>query len=142
MKKIYLLSFVLIICSQFIYAQQSTNILNIENPQAKEGVEWKNKVVDMGELEQRVPATAIFEFTNIGEKPVIITNVKTSCGCTNPKYPKEPIQPGHTAQVSAVYNAASPGNFTKTLTVYLNIQNGTHILKLTGKVLPKQEQTE
>lgn len=123
-----------------IFALQYTNAqLNVENPEAKESIEWKNKIVDMGEIPQGIPATAIFEFTNTGEKPVLITNVKPSCGCTNPQYPKEPIQPGKTAQISAVYNAAAMGSFNKSVTVTLNIADGTHILHLQGKVVPAKE---
>ena len=134
MKKIALIVIAGLATLQYGNAQ-----LNVENPEAKESIEWKNKVVDMGEIPQKIPATAIFEFTNTGEKPVLITNVKPSCGCTNPQYPKEPIQPGQTAQISAVYNAAALGSFNKSVTVTLNIPDGTHILRLQGKVVEPKD---
>lgn len=139
MKKLVCIIIICCITNALIHSQQSNNQLNIENPDAKEGVEWKSKVVDLGQLQHRVPATAVFEFTNTGEKPVLITNARGSCGCTNIKYTKEPIQPGNTGQVSATYNAVAIGNFSKSVTVHLNIQNGVHVLRLKGIVTQNHE---
>ncbi|MFC2137550.1 DUF1573 domain-containing protein [Bacteroidota bacterium] len=98
-------------------------------------VNWENTVVDMGEIAYKKPQTAKFIFKNTGEKPVIVTNAKGSCGCTGIKYPKEPIKPGESGTIQATYNAASLGAFNKSVTVDINIPDGRQILRLKGTVV-------
>ena len=105
-------------------------------PKAK--VVWKNKTHKFGNLKQGVPGTCTFEFTNEGEVPLIISNVKPSCGCTATDYPKEPIPPGGTGEIKAKYNAKKVGNFTKSLTVKSNAAKPVQRLILRGKVVPNQ----
>ena len=65
---------------------------------------------DFGTLVQGESATHIFEFTNSGDEPLIIDNCKGSCGCTVPKCPKEPIQPGEKGQIEVKFNSKSKKN--------------------------------
>jgi hypothetical protein len=46
-----------------------------------------------------------FEFTNTGIKPLVITSVKGTCGCTAPEYPKNPILPGEKGVITITYTA-------------------------------------
>jgi hypothetical protein len=69
---------------------------------------------------QLKPASATFNMTNAGKEPVTITQVQTSCGCTSPKYTKEPIKPGEKGEVVLTYNAAISGFFSKSAQVKLN----------------------
>jgi hypothetical protein len=63
-------------------------------------------------------ASVVFTFTNNGTEPVVLSDVKASCGCTTPKWPTEPIAPGATANIEAVYDTnGRPGYFEKTITV-------------------------
>lgn len=103
----------------------------------KESFEWVSKVYDFGEIKQGIPQVAEFELKNTGEKPIIILNAKASCGCTNVKYPKEPILPGKSAKVTTTYNAAARGMFNKTVTVHLSTKDNVHVLKLKGTVVKK-----
>jgi hypothetical protein len=66
------------------------------------------------------PASATYTMTNAGKDPVTITQVSTSCGCTAPKYTKEPIKPGEKGEVVLTYNAAISGFFSKSAQVTLN----------------------
>ena len=66
------------------------------------------------------PASATFNLTNAGKDPITITQVSTSCGCTAPKYSKEPIKPGEKGEVVLTYNAAVSGYFSKSAQVTLN----------------------
>lgn len=66
------------------------------------------------------PASATYTMTNAGKDPVTITQVSTSCGCTAPKYTKEPIKPGEKGEVTLTYNSAVSGFFAKSAQVTLN----------------------
>lgn len=82
-----------------------------------------------------------FTMKNIGEKPIVIYSVSTSCGCTGVKWTKEPVQPGRTATISATYtNDEGPYPFDKSLTVHISGQKNPVILKLRG-VSHKEKQT-
>ena len=95
---------------------------------------------DFGTLQQGTPETYRFEFTNTTSEPVILTNVKASCGCTATDYSKTPIQPGEKGFVDARYNAGSVGPFTKSITVSTNEgDGGRKILRIKGKVEKKEE---
>ncbi len=80
-------------------------------------ISWKSDTIDVGKIPQGTPKTIKFEFTNTTSKPVLVTNVKASCGCTATDYSKEPIAAGKSGYVNAIYNAANAGAFTKTVTV-------------------------
>ena len=98
-------------------------------------VMWKAEMVDVGDIPQGTPKAIMFEFKNTGKTAVIITNVKASCGCTATDYTKEPIKPGETAKVTATYNAANKGAFTKTVTVTTNAEETPKVLSFKGTVI-------
>ncbi len=82
-----------------------------------------------------------FEFKNTGNAPLIITNVQSTCGCTIPTKPTEPIMPGKTGKIDVKYNM-NPGPIRKTITVESNAANyegGRIPLKIKGEVIAKQE---
>jgi hypothetical protein len=101
-------------------------------------IKFDKETHDFGSIPQGVPATYEFVFKNTGKTPLIVTNAAASCGCTTPEWTKEPIKPGKTGTVKATYNAASPGPFTKSVTVISNAKNSTVILYLKGDVKPAE----
>ena len=64
----------------------------------------------------------VFTFTNVGEKPLVINQAVASCGCTIPKYTKQPVMPGQKGEIKVTYNGAGKfaGHFKKTITVRTN----------------------
>lgn len=90
---------------------------------------------DFGKIEQGKPVTHVFEFKNTGTDPVVINDAQASCGCTKPNWTREPIMPGKTGSVSATFNAAAAGQFTKTVTVTSNAEAGQTVLYLKGEVV-------
>ncbi|MWB95970.1 DUF1573 domain-containing protein [Flavobacterium sp. GA093] len=98
-------------------------------------ISWKAESIDVGEIPQGTPKAIVFEFKNTGNAAVVITNVKGSCGCTATDYTKEPILPGKSAKVTATYNAANKGAFTKTVTVTTSAETAPKILTLRGTVI-------
>ena len=84
------------------------------------------------------PATATYTFTNKGKEPVTIAQVSTSCGCTAPKYTKEPIKAGEKGEVTLTYNSAVSGFFSKSAQVILN-DGQKYTLTIKGEVQKVEE---
>ncbi len=107
-------------------------------------IEFKDKdnTIDYGTV-NKVDDNGIrsFEFTNTGDAPLIITNVQSTCGCTVPSKPTEPILPGKTGKIDVKYNM-NPGIIRKTITVEsnaVNTENGRVAIKIKGEVVEKKE---
>ncbi len=81
-----------------------------------------------------------FEFTNEGETPVAIYNVISSCGCTKPVWPKQPIMPGKGGKIEVTFlNDQGPYPFEKTLTVYTSESKKPVLLRISGIVYEKEK---
>ena len=89
---------------------------------------------DFGTLRQNQKAVYAFAFSNPGSSPIIIHNVETSCGCTVPDWPKEPIKPGKKGKILIKYDTSHPWAFSKSITVYYNGKNSPVRLKIKGEV--------
>ena len=97
-------------------------------------IKWKTDAIDLGNITQNKPVTIEFEFTNTSDTEVIVANAQASCGCTVADYPKTPIAAGKSAIITATFNAASKGAFTKNVTV--TIQNEeAKVLNFKGTVI-------
>lgn len=102
-----------------------------------------NKLVhDYGTVAQGADGNCEFVFTNSGNEPLILSNVQTSCGCTVPSWPKEPVMPGKTGTIKVNYTKMSiAGTISKQITVYSNAKNGTIVLSIKGTVTEKPKIT-
>jgi len=107
-------------------------------------ISFDKDVHDFGTFkEEGGKVTYNFEFTNTGGKPLIISQVRASCGCTAPDWSKEPILPGKRGFVSATYDPRNrPGPFNKTLTVISNATTPNKVLQIKGDVTPKPKTIE
>lgn len=97
-------------------------------------IEFKNETIDYGEIEKGSDGVRVFEFTNNGDAPLVISDVKSSCGCTIPKKPKEPIMPGKTGEIEVKYDTNRVGPIRKAITVISNADTPTKVLKIKGTV--------
>ena len=80
-----------------------------------------------------------FEFTNIGTVPLILNRVATTCGCTAPEWPKEPLLPGAKGTITITYDPSGrPGPFNQSITVYSNASASGSVLTIRGQVTPRQ----
>lgn len=125
------------VCAFGLMSFTSANTSNnpVEITISKPPVMWKSEVIDVGEIPQGTPKSIDFEFKNTGTSTVIITNVKAACGCTATEYTKTPVKPGATAVVTAVYNAAAKGTFSKTVSVTTNVDETPTVLSFKGNVI-------
>ena len=98
-------------------------------------LKFKTEVVDYGTITQNSDGTRLFSFTNTGDAPLLITKVKTSCGCTVPSYSKAPIMPGESGELNIKYDTKRLGAFTKTVTVTSNAEGGNKILNIKGNIV-------
>jgi hypothetical protein len=89
---------------------------------------------DYGSIVYGANGKVDFNFTNKGAKPLVITDVKSSCGCTVPSWTKDPVAPGKTGTITIEYNTTLPGVFNKTVVVYSNASNSPVRLEVRGKV--------
>jgi hypothetical protein len=84
--------------------------------------------------------TTTFKFTNKGEVPLVLNNVRASCGCTTPKWTREPVAPGNEGQIQVSYNPKNrPGSFNKTVMITSNAENGTTVLRIKGSVQEREK---
>ena len=98
---------------------------------------FTEETFDFGNVPQGIPVTHIFNFTNTGKEPVVLSNVQPSCQCTTPEWPKEPIMPGKSSKITVTYNALHEGVFTKAVTITSNATEPTKVIYIKGTVLTK-----
>ncbi len=99
------------------------------------GLRWDQTTHDFGEIAQGQPQSAEFVVTNTGSEVLVITDVKSSCGCTAARHSEGPIKPGESTTITATYNAKKPGTFRKTVKVSTNRQDGPIVLTVEGTVV-------
>ena len=103
-------------------------------------IEFKTDVIDYGTIEKGSDGVRIFEFTNTGNAPLIISKVKSTCGCTVPKKPDGPIMPGETGEISVKYDTNRVNPIRKTITVTSNADTPSVALKIKGLIIdPSKE---
>ncbi len=100
-------------------------------------MEFEKSEHDFGIIEQGTPQETIFTFTNTGNAPLVITNATSSCGCTVPNPPKEPIAPGEKGELVVKFNGSGQNQVTKTITVVANTTKGSELLRIKAFVNPK-----
>lgn len=135
-KVVFLIAFFLVgglAIAQETKVPVETEKINLDGPY----VAFTESVYDFKEIYQGDKVEHIFEFENSGNKPLIISDVQTTCGCTVPQYPKEAIAPGAKQQIKVVFNSRGKmGRQNKVITIISNAANNPERIRLTGTVLP------
>ncbi len=100
-------------------------------------IEFDKKEHDFGEIEAKTSVETTFSYTNTGDAPLVITNIKSSCGCTVPEdWSREPLAPGASGDFSVKFNGSGSNKITKTITVTANTEKGSEVVKITAFVKP------
>lgn len=98
-------------------------------------IEFTDTKHDYGVIEQGETVSHMFTFKNSGREPLVLSNVKPSCGCTTPKWTKEPIAPGGTGEIMVEFDSkGKSGKQTKTVTITANTDPATTVLTITGDI--------
>lgn len=135
MKKLFSFAFFAIVtfsisCSQTGQAEKTVDI-DAQGPSIKfEVVEH-----DYGTIDKGGNGTFEFVFSNEGTEPLILSNVRSSCGCTVPEWPRQPIDAGAKAGIKVKYDTRRIGSFHKSITVYSNAGTTPVILRIKGTVV-------
>ena len=105
-------------------------------------IEFEKVVHDYGDVPFNGDGTCEFRFTNTGNEPLLVQKPKSSCGCTIPSWPNEPILPGESDVIKVTYRTNRAGNINKTVTVTSNaLKNSTVVLRIKGRVLEQASET-
>ncbi len=117
-----------------VNAQVKKVVEKVQDPNAPV-FEFVTDVIDYGKIELNADGVRVFKFQNVGKSPLIIKSVKSSCGCTVPKKPTEPIMPGESGEIEVKYATNRPGGFSKMITVLSNASEPAKKLRIKGIVL-------
>ena len=97
-------------------------------------ITFETLVHDYGQIYQNDNGECEFQFKNTGKADLILTNCRSSCGCTVPEWPREPIAPGKKAVIKVKYNTGRLGIINKSITVESNATNNRVVLNIKGNV--------
>jgi len=112
----------------------------LEAPSPTTEIEFVEDIFNFGVIGNGEVVQNVFEFENTGDEPLIITNAKGSCGCTVPRWPKDPIMPGESASLLVRFDSKSKkGMQSKRISITANTEPVITYLTLKGKVLSKEE---
>ena len=130
MKKILLVLSIVLATVTFTMAQ-------VEVPENGPQITFEKTTHDFGEIPYNGNGTYEFRFKNTGNEPLILTQPKSSCGCTVPEWPKKPILPGEEEVIRVTYkNTNRPGKFNKYVTIFSNTKDVKEVkLYIKGTVL-------
>ncbi len=106
-----------------------------EQPTEGAKIQFAEKVINYGKIEKGANGTRVFKFKNEGTEPLVLNSVRASCGCTTPKWTRQPIAPGAEGEITVKYDTNRMGNFHKTVTVNSNAANKTVVLTIKGQVM-------
>lgn len=131
MKKSLVIMITLFIASFNIQAQEKAVI-------AQDSIIFQSIVHDYGTIVQGGDGGCEFTFMNKGKAPIILNEVKASCGCTTPDWTRTPVAPGEKGTIKVTYNTNNVGTFLKSITVSSNAINSPVVLSIKGIVTAKQ----
>ncbi|WP_026915265.1 DUF1573 domain-containing protein [Christiangramia portivictoriae] len=97
--------------------------------------EFDSETIDYGIIKKGSDGVRVFKFKNVGDEPLIVEDIKSSCGCTIPKKPEKAIMPGETGEIQVKYDTKKVGHIRKTVTVYSNAEEPIKSLKIKGQIV-------
>ncbi len=100
-------------------------------------IKFESQVYDYGTIYQGADGNCNFTFKNEGDEPLILSSVRSSCGCTVPVWPKDPILPGQSSSIKVTYDTKRLGTISKQITVVSNATEATLMLNIKGNVIQK-----
>mgnify|MGYP000521875450 CR=1 FL=1 len=106
---------------------------------------FETESINYGKVSKGANGERVFVFTNIGDAPLIIKNIQSSCGCTVPKKPEKPIMPGEKGKIEVSYDTKRLGGFSKNINIFSNAKTARKKVKIKGYVtkgiLPEKEKS-
>ena len=124
---------ILLVCAVILGFAFTASAQDSEKPVFK----FNEEKHDFGKIPQGTPVTTIFEFTNVGKEPLILTDVRPTCGCTIADFTKTPVKAGEKGTIKITYNAAVAAPFNKPIVVTSNASIPQKTLNIVGEVVAK-----
>lgn len=119
-------------------------IINIHSQHQNAYISFDNETHNFGKIKEKEGKVSNrFSFTNTGSKPLIINNVRASCGCTTPKWTRKPVMPGDKGYIDVSFDPRNrPGPFSKSISVTTNAENPNTVLRIKGEVMAREKTLE
>ena len=139
MKKLVCLAFALVLAVPAAFAQSTPSaVAPAAAPVSGAQITFEQPKFNFGTVTEGAKVENTFTFKNTGTEPLILSNVQTTCGCTVPEWPKEPILPGKTGTIKATFNTTGKGGQqNKVITIISNAKEGNTMVSMMGTVTPK-----
>ncbi|MDR1381275.1 MAG: DUF1573 domain-containing protein [Tannerella sp.] len=118
-----------------LYKRQIGGTAAPEQETARTTVRPDTPEQNLGSMKTGETYACTFVLMNTGDRPLAITDIVTSCGCTTPSWSRQPVAPGKTVEIRVEVTPDAPGAFRKTLTVYGNMENAPLHLTIAGEVI-------
>ena len=147
MKKILLTVFVVALiplnsCKENV--NEKINQENIEKAAERDAqtivfpsINFDKTLHDFGEIQNGTPVETVFSYTNSGRSPLVVTDIKSTCGCTVPQgWSKEPLMPGESSQFSVKFNGKGANKVSKTITLTTNTEKGREQVRISAFIKP------
>ena len=135
MKKIILTSLLAFAISLGANAQsKQSGEQAVKNTGAQAVIKFEKLEHNYGSVKKGGDGVCQFSYTNTGKAPLIISDARSTCGCTVPVVSKEPLMPGQSASITVKYNTNNVGPINKSVTVTSNASNDKVTLKISGQV--------
>lgn len=135
LNKITFLTFILFYCSMTSFAQEDDQSDSLDYAQ----ITFEKTDFDFRDMKQGEQAVHVFQFKNVGNSPLILSNVLSTCGCTVPEWPRAPVYPDSLGQIKVVFDSRSRiGRQNKVITIRSNSRGGDFRLRISAMVLPPE----
>jgi hypothetical protein len=124
---------------QFCFFSTLLLLSGVVHAQDKEGAYFKfeEDTYDFGDIQQGKKVEHTFNFKNTGNQPLVISNIITTCGCTAPTWPKDPVLPGKKGEIKVIFNSVGKiGKQNKIITILSNSANGRDRITIQANVIP------
>lgn len=95
---------------------------------------FENEIIDYGKVAENSNGSRVFEFTNVGDAPLIIKRIVSTCGCAVPKKPEKPVMPNEKGRIEVSYDTKRVGGFSKAITIFSNAKAERKMIKIKGYV--------
>lgn len=147
MKKTSLILFALVLMNLNSCKENATEKINQDNVEkAAERdaqtivfptISFDKTLHDFGEIQNGTPVETVFSYTNSGRSPLVVTDIKSTCGCTVPQgWSKEPLMPGESSQFSVKFNGKGANKVSKTITLTTNTERGKEQVRISAFIKP------
>lgn len=143
MKKILFIAMVFIFTTAVIAQEKDkAESEKVKKEEMKPGprIAFTEEKFDFGDIHQGDKVEHVFKFENSGTEPLILTDVRSTCGCTVPKWPREPIPPGQKSKITVRFNSAGKmGKVNKVVKIVSNAVDPITQVTISTNILPKKE---